>query len=170
MLPVLPGAGARGCGTIAAVSTSSAAPDDAAADTSASAAPGPWTRFRHWPKVGRWAAYAVIVLVLLVIAGSVAGVVVVRKSFPQTSGRIAVPGLGSEATVVRDDHGIPQVYADNADDLFYAQGYTQAQDRFFEMDVRRHTTAGRLSELFGRDTLKTDMYIRTMGWRQVAEK
>ena len=38
------------------------------------------------------------------------------------------------------------------------------------MDVRRHVTAGRLSELFGEDTLETDKFIRTMGWRRVAEQ
>jgi penicillin amidase len=111
-----------------------------------------------------------VVLVLLLIAGLVAGVTVVRRPFPQVSGEIKVPGLSAEVQVVRDDHGIPQVYADTAKDLFYAQGFVQAQDRFFEMDFRRHATAGRLSELFGRDTLKTDMYIRTMGWRRIAEK
>ena len=107
---------------------------------------------------------------LVVIAVMVAGVVVVRKPFPKTDGQISVPGLGSKVTVLRDGNGIPQVYADSSKDLFYAQGYVQAQDRFFEMDIRRHITAGRLSELFGRDTLKADMYIRTMGWRRVAEK
>ena len=72
--------------------------------------------------------------------------------------------------MVRDDHGIPQVYASSSDDLFYAQGYVQAQDRFFEMDFRRHVTLGRLSELLGKDALEADMYVRTMGWRRVAEQ
>ena len=54
--------------------------------------------------------------------------------------------------MLRDAHGVPQIYADNSTDLFFAQGYVQAQDRFFEMDFRRHVTAGRLSELFGRKT------------------
>ncbi len=72
--------------------------------------------------------------------------------------------------VLRDDHGIPQVYADNSADLFYAQGFVQAQDRFFEMDFRRHVTAGRISELLGEKTVETDMYIRTMGWRRVAAR
>ena len=44
-----------------------------------------------------------------------------------------------------------------------AQGYVQAQERFYEMDFRRHTTAGRLSELFGTDTLETDEFVRTLG-------
>jgi penicillin amidase len=51
-----------------------------------------------------------------------------------------------------------------------AQGYVHAQDRFWEMDFRRHVTAGRLSELFGTTTLDTDKVVRTMGWRRVAEQ
>lgn len=43
-------------------------------------------------------------------------------------------------------------------------GLVHAQDRFWEMDVRRHTTAGRLSELFGAGQLDSDRVIRTMGW------
>ncbi|MGZ4458982.1 MAG: penicillin acylase family protein, partial [Nocardioidaceae bacterium] len=126
--------------------------------------------FRSWPRSGRWATYVAAGLVLAIIAALVAGVVVVRRSFPQTDGSIDVPGLDGKVQVLRDGHGIPQVYAGSSHDLFYAQGYVQAQDRFFQMDVRRHITAGRLSELFGRPALKSDMYIRTMGWREVAEK
>ena len=114
--------------------------------------------------------YVAVLLVLAVVAALVAGVVVVRKPFPQTDGEIDVPGLQSEVAVLRDGNGIPQVYADTAHDLFYAQGFVQAQDRFYEMDVRRHITSGRLSELLGEDALETDMFIRTMGWRRVAEK
>ncbi len=72
--------------------------------------------------------------------------------------------------MVRDDHGIPQIYADTTADLMRAQGYVHAQDRFFEMDVRRHVTAGRLSEMFGDSGLETDKFVRTMGWRRVAEQ
>ena len=64
-------------------------------------------------------------------------------------GAVEVPGLSAEVEVVRDEHGIPQLYADTTADLMRAQGYVQAQERFFEMDFRRHVTAGRLTELFG---------------------
>ena len=37
------------------------------------------------------------------------------------------------------------------------------------MDLRRHITAGRLSELVGPSGLETDKVIRTLGWRRVAE-
>ncbi len=89
---------------------------------------------------------------------------------PDTEGSITLEGLDAEVTVIRDEHGIPHIYAETTDDLFYAQGFVQAQDRFYEMDFRRHLTAGRLSELFGADALETDMFVRTLGWRRVAEQ
>ena len=67
-------------------------------------------------------------------------------------------------------HGVPQLWADTAEDLFRAQGYVHAQDRFWEMDFRRHVTAGRLSELFGPDQVDTDEFVRTLGWRRTAQQ
>ena len=61
----------------------------------------------------------------------------VRRAWPQTTGTIALEGLGSTVSVVRDERGIPTISADNATDLFRAQGFVSAQDRFFEMDLRR---------------------------------
>ncbi len=128
------------------------------------------TSLSHWPSWVRWSAYVAGLVVLALVAALVTGVVVARRPLPQVDGRLTVPGLNSKVEVVRDAQGIPQVYADNSDDLFFAQGFVQAQDRFFEMDFRRHVTAGRLSELLGESTVATDMYIRTMGWRRVAEQ
>ena len=129
-----------------------------------------WQVFRGWPRAVRWSAYVVVGLVLLLLAGLVTAVVLVRRPFPQVEGSVRVPGLTGEVEVVRDERGIPQLYADTTADLMAAQGYVQAQERFYEMDVRRHTTAGRLSELFGPDTLEIDEFVRTLGWRRVAEQ
>jgi penicillin amidase len=113
--------------------------------------------------------FGIVVLVLAVIGISF-GAWTVHRPFPQLSGEVQVPGLNASVEVIRDDLGIPQIYADNIDDLFYAQGYVHAQDRFWEMDFRRHITSGRLSEMFGDSQLETDKVIRTMGWRLVAEQ
>ena len=96
--------------------------------------------------------------------------VTIRKAFPDTSGEVRLDGLEGTVEIKRDGHGIPQIYADNPADLFFAQGYVQAQDRFYEMDFRRHVTAGRLSELVGKNGLETDELVRTLGWRRVAEQ
>ncbi|MGW2372765.1 MULTISPECIES: penicillin acylase family protein [Kitasatospora] len=122
----------------------------------------------------RRARLIVIVLVVLLVAGvgygGYRGVTAVRASFPEVDGTVKVAGLSAPVDVKRDANGIPQLYADTSEDLFRAQGYVQAQDRFWEMDVRRHITAGRLSEMFGDSQVDTDSFIRTMGWHQVAEQ
>ncbi|MFD9724931.1 penicillin acylase family protein [Streptomyces sp. NPDC059072] len=125
-------------------------------------------------KKGRRARLIVLVLVLALFAGlgygAYWGVDGVRASFPQTTGSLKVPGLTGTVDVKRDEHGIPQLYADNDEDLFRAQGFVHAQDRFWEMDVRRHMTSGRLSEMFGSGQVETDAFLRTLGWRQVAQE
>lgn len=117
------------------------------------------------------ATVAVVVAVALV-ATLVLVFVVVRRPLPEVSGEQQLPGLDAEVTVTRDDRGVPTITATTAQDLFKAQGYVAAQDRFFEMDYRRHVTAGRLSELVGQnaDALEADKVVRTFGWRRVAEQ
>ncbi|MEV8228749.1 penicillin acylase family protein [Streptomyces sp. NPDC079167] len=125
-------------------------------------------------KKGRRARLIVIVLVLALVAGVGYGaywsVSTVRASYPQTTGSLELKGLSGDVDVKRDDYGIPQIYADTDSDLFRAQGFVQAQDRFWEMDVRRHMTSGRLSEMFGAGQVGTDSFLRTLGWRKVAQQ
>ena len=121
---------------------------------------------RRWPTV---VAVIVGVMACSLIAATVAAGWLVQRPFPQTEGTISLPGLDSDVDVLRDARGVPTVVADNAHDLFYAQGFVHAQDRFWEMDVRRHITSGRLSEMFGDSQIETDTFVRTLGWRDVAE-
>ncbi|MER6129198.1 penicillin acylase family protein [Streptomyces sp. NPDC001795] len=125
-------------------------------------------------KKGRRARLLLIVLVLALVGGFGYGgywsVSTVRASFPQTRGSITLEGLSGPVDVKRDGYGIPQIYASSDEDLFMAQGYVQAQDRFYEMDVRRHMTSGRLSEMFGKSQVKNDEFLRTLGWDRVAQK
>lgn len=113
-----------------------------------------------------------MVLVLLLAASAVVAVVVlgaVRRTLPTTDGTLTLRGLTGPVDIRRNAQGVPDIYADTPEDLFMAQGFVSAQDRFFEMDLRRHVTAGRLAELVGADGVATDRAIRTMGWRRVAE-
>jgi penicillin G amidase len=120
-----------------------------------------------WTKRGLAGIAGVLVLTLLAVTAT--GAVFARRSVPATGGELALPGLDAPVEVLRDEHGIPTIVASTSDDLFRAQGFVHAQDRFWEMDFRRHVTAGRLSELFGESQLDTDRFVRTLGWRRVAE-
>ncbi|MFD6447265.1 penicillin acylase family protein [Promicromonospora sp. NPDC060204] len=109
---------------------------------------------------------------LALVAVTTFGWLTARRPLPEHSGEVQVEGLSADVRVSRDAQGVPQIYADTAEDLFRAQGYVHAQDRFFEMDYRRHVTAGRLAELVGNnaDAIQADKVTRTFGWRHVAEE
>lgn len=116
-------------------------------------------------------------LILVIVAGASGAFyfksylpnTVAPKSFPQIDGEIQVAGLNNQVDVYRDAMGVPYIYATNSYDLFFAQGYIHAQDRFWQMDFWRHVGAGELSEMFGASQLETDTFLRTLGWRKTAE-
>lgn len=126
----------------------------------------PRRRFRVW----RLIAWIIAALLVLLLAFAGWGAWSVMRAFPQTSGEASVPGLQADVTVQRDGLGIPTITADTSDDLFFAQGYVHAQDRFWEMDFRRHLTSGRLSELFGEAQVGTDIFLRSLDWHGIAEQ
>jgi penicillin amidase len=114
----------------------------------------------------------IVVAVVAVVAGVLFGgfKLVQRRSFPQANGTVTVPGLDAPVEVYRDGYGVPHIYASTTHDLFFAQGYAHAQDRFWQMEFWRRIGAGRLSEILGESTLSSDIYLRTMGFRRVAEQ
>lgn len=120
-------------------------------------------------RIGRIAFLVVAGIIVIAVAAAFFVTWTIQRSFPQTSGSIELDGLAADVTVQRDDRGIPTITADSTDDLFYAEGFVHAQDRFFEMDFRRHVTAGRVAEMFGESQAGTDAFLRTLGWRKVAE-
>ena len=124
--------------------------------------------------VGRLLAGLLIVVIAVALISTVAvgGLLawVSGRAQPQVSGTLQVPGLAASAEVIRDETGIAHIYADTSDDLFFAQGFVHASERMWQMEVFRHIGAGRVSELFGESQLDTDRFIRTLGWRQAAER
>ena len=122
------------------------------------------------PKLRRFLVWFVSIVVVLAVAGGLLGNAAVTASFPQTSGQIKLAGLDGPVDVYRDAQGIPHIYAGTLHDLFMAQGYVHAQDRFWQMDFWRHIGSGTLSEMFGKSQLPTDSFLRTLGWRQLAEQ
>jgi penicillin amidase len=67
--------------------------------------------------------------------------------------------------IVRDTWGVPHIYAQNEADLFFAQGFVQAQDRLFQMDLWRRSAQGQLSEVLGPNFIERDAMTRRMQFR-----
>ncbi|HEX9551525.1 MAG TPA: penicillin acylase family protein, partial [Candidatus Limnocylindrales bacterium] len=125
-------------------------------------------------RILRWGvrSLAIVVFVVFVVLVGVVGLVagLTGRGLPQTAGTIRIDTLHAPVTVIRDQTGIIQILADDPHDLFLAQGYVHAQERMWQMEVWRHISAGRLSELFGEGRVGTDRFIRTLGWRQAAQR
>jgi penicillin amidase len=83
----------------------------------------------------------------------------------QIEGNLEVPGLMQPVEVIRDEWGIPHIYAQNTEDLFFAQGYVMAQDRLWQMEMWRRWHEGRLAEIFGPEAFAYDARTRLMMYR-----
>jgi penicillin amidase len=81
------------------------------------------------------------------------------------SGTLTTNGLRAPVRVVRDRWGVPHITAENQDDLFFAQGFVQAQDRLFQMDLWRRSVQGRLSEVLGANFVERDGMTRRIQYR-----
>ena len=88
-----------------------------------------------------------------------------RAALAQTSGTLRLSGLSRPVRVLRDAWGIPHIFAETQDDLFFAQGFVAAQDRLFQMEVWRRTGEGRLAEIVGKGAVERDRFARLLRYR-----
>ena len=130
-------------------------------------------------KIGRILTRSLIGLVILAVLVGTGGTYYLKsyipnkvapKSFPQINGELTIARLNGPVDIYRDGIGIPHIYATTTYDLFFTQGYVHAQERLWQMDFWRHIGSGRISEMFGKNQLDTDKFLRTLGWRQIAEQ
>ncbi len=74
-------------------------------------------------------------------------------------------GLSAPVRIVRDRWGVPHIYAQGRDDLFFAQGFVQAEDRLFQMDLWRRSVQGRLAQVLGANFIERDAMTRRFQYR-----
>jgi penicillin G amidase len=84
------------------------------------------------------------------------------------NGKLKIEGVKASVEIIRDKWGIPHIFAQNSDDLFFAQGFVQAQDRFWQMELNRRIGSGRIAEIVGEAALEADRLIRRYGLREAA--
>ncbi len=90
-----------------------------------------------------------------------------------TDQEIRADGLDGPVDVVRDEYGVPHVYATTMDDLAFVHGYVMASDRLPQMDLFRHFASATIAELFGAldaSQIDTDLEMRMHRMRPLAEE
>lgn len=88
-----------------------------------------------------------------------------RQSLSKINGELVLSGLKQPVEVLRDQWGVPHIYAQNVDDLFYAQGYVTAQDRLWQMESWRRAKQGRQAEILGPAAVAADRNARMTMYR-----
>ena len=107
---------------------------------------------------------------LICIVLLLGGISWLHSSLPTLNGHISVTGLIAPIKVTRDVHGIPHVESESERDAYFGLGFVHAQDRLWQMELRRRAGAGRLSEIFGKRTINADRYLRGLGFYQAAKE
>ena len=88
-----------------------------------------------------------------------------RQVISQTDGTMQIRGLERPVTVIRDEWGVPHIYAETQADLFFAQGFVAAQDRLWQMDLWRRIGEGKLAEVIGPAAVERDRFARLLRYR-----
>jgi penicillin amidase len=78
--------------------------------------------------------------------------------------------LQGPARILRDVDGMPHIYAHNERDALFLQGWVQAQDRLFQIDVLRRQASGTLAELVGSGALPSDAELQVIGLARGAQR
>jgi acyl-homoserine lactone acylase PvdQ len=122
-----------------------------------------------WTRRNRTVLAVITGLAVVVFVGVMLARHSVRRGWPQTKGTVSLQALRSPVTVVRDGNGVPHIFAENERDLYFAQGYVHAQDRFWEMELNRRRGRGILAELLGDGSLESDERWRGLDLTDAAE-
>ena len=85
-----------------------------------------------------------------------------RSRVPDPTGSLSA-GVSRAVSIDRDQWGIPHIFAETDEDLFFGFGAAMAQDRLFQLDYLRRKAHGRLAEVLGKDGLETDIVSKQDG-------
>ena len=110
----------------------------------------------------RWLLRALMLMIAAAAAGAAVLWLFLSRSLIDPDGTYAMDGVAGPVEIVRDTYAIPHVVAENDPDVYFGLGVAHAQDRLWQMMMLRRTAQGRLSELFGERTLRTDELIRRL--------
>ncbi|TQV81093.1 penicillin acylase family protein [Aliikangiella coralliicola] len=112
-----------------------------------------------------------LIFVILPVGLALVGLLIhFNASLPMTNGTNHIEGIKAKVEIVRDKWGVPHVSAENDLDAFFSIGYLHAQDRLWQLEIQRRLGSGRLSEIFGSESLSNDKMMRTLGFRRLAEQ
>ena len=118
----------------------------------------------------KWIKWLLYIIFPLIIIALVFFKLYFHVKLPEKEGIKILPALHTNVEVITDNYGVPHIYAENDHDLFCALGYIHASHRLFKMDQMVRVAEGKLSEAFGSELVELDIFLRTLGIRQISRE
>ena len=84
------------------------------------------------------------------------------RSVPDYNESFEISGISAPVEIVRNNANVPHIFGETDEDVYFALGFAHAQDRLWQMTMLRRTAQGRLSEVFGQRTVRTDEILRRL--------
>ena len=116
----------------------------------------------------RWLFRIATGLVALFVVTLAVGYFILSRSIPDYDATWRLRGLDAPVEIARNTHNVPHIFGESDPDVFFGLGFAHAQDRLWQMTVMRRTVQGRLSEVFGSRTLRTDELMRRLDLYELA--
>ena len=110
----------------------------------------------------RWLMRAVLAAIVLAAGAAALAYYLAAQSLPDYGATWSVEGPAEEIEIVRDRYAVPHILSKTDADAFFGLGFVHAQDRLWQMTMLRRTVQGRLSEIFGAETLGIDALMRAL--------
>ncbi|SMX36203.1 penicillin acylase family protein [Maliponia aquimaris] len=117
----------------------------------------------------KWLLRLASAAIFVIVVGGTLVYYLASRSLPEYDATRPVAGITADIEIVRDNSAVPHIMALSDRDAFFGLGYVHAQDRLWQMMVMRRTVQGRLSEIFGRRTLRTDTLLRRLDLYSAAQ-
>ena len=111
-----------------------------------------------------------LVLLVFILLAAAAGYLYLRGYLPDYNATLRVPGLQGKVSISRNQFAVPTIEAQHSEDLYFAWGYVNAQDRMFQMEIIRRIGQGRIAEFAGEEALSKDIFLRAVGFAEIAKR
>jgi len=120
-------------------------------------------------KTFKWLFRVFLLLSALAISALILVYYFSIQSIPSYNTTYKLDDTIEEIEIVRDNKGIPHIFSSSSNDAYFGLGFSHAQDRLWQITLLRRTAQGRLSEIFGEKTIKSDELIRRLGIYDIAK-
>ncbi|MEJ2051090.1 MAG: penicillin acylase family protein [Calditrichota bacterium] len=109
-----------------------------------------------------------LILVFIIISFGIFVLIQVRQMKPDYQGNYQIEGITNPVNISWDSLGVIHISGETTSDVVFASGYASAHERLWQIEMTRRVAKGKLSEIFGDQTVELDKLFRTIGLDSLA--